>query len=57
MAQGRVDNNDKIHQKGAVLDLEMLGEGGGNGASWWLGRAWAERRTKMSNVAEHQWTK
>ena len=35
----------------------MMGEGGGNGASWWEGRVWAEMRTKMSNSAERQWTK
>jgi hypothetical protein len=38
------------------LDLEMLGEGRGNGASWWEGRVWAEMRRKMSNPVKHHWT-
>jgi hypothetical protein len=54
---GGVDDNNKIHPNAPFLDLEMLGEGGGNGASWWEGRVWAEMRTKMSNSAERQWTK
>jgi hypothetical protein len=38
MARERGRHNDKIHPKVLFLDLEMMGEGGGNGASWWEGR-------------------
>ena len=48
-----VDDNDKIYPKALFLDLEMMGEGGGNGASWWEGRVWAETRRKMSNPVKH----
>jgi hypothetical protein len=41
--RGGVDDNNKIHPKALFLDLEMMGEGGGNGA-W---RVWAEMRRKM----------
>ena len=34
----------------------MLGEGEGNGASWWEGHVWAEMRRKMSNPVKHHWT-
>jgi hypothetical protein len=34
-----VDDNDKIHPKAPFLDLEMMGEGGGNGASCMVGGA------------------
>ena len=47
----------KFTEKALFWDLEMLGEGRGNGASWWEGRVWVEMKTKMSNPAEHQWTK
>ncbi len=47
-----VDENDKICPKAPFLDLEMMGEGGGNGASWWEGRVLVEMRTKTSNPAE-----
>jgi hypothetical protein len=52
---GGVDDNDKIHPKALFLDLEMMGEGGGNGASWWEAQVWAEMRTKMSNPVKHHW--
>ena len=51
-----MDDNNKIHPKAPFLDLEMMGEGGGNGASWWEGRVWAEMRRKMSNPVKHHWT-
>jgi hypothetical protein len=57
MALGRGQHNVKIHQKGAVFGLGMMGEGGGDVASWWEGQVWVEMRTKMSNPAERQWTK
>ncbi len=54
---GGVDDNNKIHPKALILDLEMMGEGGGNGTSWWEGRVWAEMkmRRKMSNPEKHYW--
>ena len=54
--RGGVNENDKIHPTAPFSDLEMMGEGGGNGASWWDGWVWAEMRTKMSTPAERQWT-
>ena len=53
---GGADDNNKIHPKVLFLDLEMMGEGGGNGASWWEGRVWGEMRRKMSNPVKHHWT-
>jgi hypothetical protein len=53
---GGVNNNNKIHPNAPFLDLEMLGEGRGNGASWWEGQVWAEMRRKMSNPVKHHWT-
>ena len=41
-----VKDNDKIHPKAPPLDLEMMGEGGGSGASWWEGQVWAENDNK-----------
>ncbi len=49
--RGGVDDNNKIHPKGLRLDLEMMGEGGGNGAR----RVWAETRRMMSNPVKHHW--
>ena len=43
---------ENFHPKAPFLDLEMMGEGGGNGASWWEGRVWAEMRRMMSNPAK-----
>jgi hypothetical protein len=51
--EGGVDDNDNIHPKALFLDLEMMGEGGGNG---WEGRVWAVMRRKMSNPVKHHWT-
>jgi hypothetical protein len=53
---GGVNDNDKIHPNAPFLDLEMMGEGGGSGASWWEERVWAEMRRKMSNPGECHWT-
>ena len=47
----------KITKKATFLDLEMLGEGKENGTSCWVRRMRVEMRTKMSNPAEHLWTK
>jgi hypothetical protein len=54
---GGIDTTIKFTKKAPFFSLEMLGEGGGNGASWWEGQVWAKMRTKMSNPAEYQWTK
>jgi hypothetical protein len=51
-----VNNNNKSHPNAPFLDLEMMGKGGGNGASWWEGRMWVEMRRKMSNPAKRHWT-
>ena len=42
----------KMPSDGPFLDLETMGEGGGDGASWWKGRGWSEMRAIMSNLVE-----
>jgi hypothetical protein len=48
MARERVNNKDKIHPKAPLLDLEMMGKGRGDWASWWEGRMWAEMRLEVT---------